>query len=65
MAAIKFVRKYQMYGRTYFDVVYNSFRVYSFTPDDLPKTARRFIDNASETVNQFDRLFNRTETIYM
>ncbi len=64
MAKIKFIRRYKMYGHTYYDVIYQSNRIYTFTEDDVPKTARRYMETANAIRDQIDRLFNRPETIY-
>ena len=64
MMTIKFVREYQMYGRTYYDIVYKTHRIATRTPDDLPETARRFMANAKKVTTQHDPVFNWDETIY-
>lgn len=64
MTAIKFVREYQMYGRTYYDIVYKTHRLTTRTPDDLPETARRFMVNAKTVTEQYDPVFKWDETIY-
>lgn len=64
MNKIKFARSYKMYNSTWYDVVYNSNRVYTFVEEDLPSTARKFIESATGIKDQYDSIFKRNETIY-
>lgn len=67
MANIRFVREYDLYGSTYYDVVYgkpgNPSRLYMYSKDDLPKTVQKWLeDKVGDT--QYNRVFEREEIIY-
>ena len=64
---IKFVRKYEMYGHEYLDVIYKTNRAYMYAIEPnhhLPLTIANFMVNASKVTTQYDKVFNRQETIY-
>ena len=61
---IKFVRMYKMYREDWFDVVYHSGRIVTYTQPNLPGTVEKFIDAATVRTEQFDKLFKRYEMIY-
>lgn len=64
MANIKFVREYEDYGSTWYDVLYaKSNRLYVYTADDLPKTVQKWLED-KDGVRQYDRVFKRDEIIY-
>ena len=60
---IKFVRKYNWYGSTGYDVVYENNRLYIFQENELPKTVATFIQNATRVTEQRDP-YHGFETIY-
>lgn len=66
MAKIKFVREYKQYSPTelFYDVLYESNKLFMYTSNSLPKTVRTFIENASVRTVQYDKIFKRDETIY-
>lgn len=62
---IKFIRSYvSSWGSELFDVIYHSGRVCTMQKEDLPTTAKHFIESSIYQEQQHDRLFNRDETIY-
>lgn len=63
-ANIDFVRKYEAYGCTWFDVIYKSRRCYTYNMMELPKTVWDFVTTANDRKEQFDKTFNRYEMIY-
>ena len=63
-AEIRFVREYNYWNTTWYDVIYKSGRLCMHTAENLPKTVREYIDNASKKTTQFDRTFKRDEIIY-
>lgn len=67
MANIRFVREYDFYGSTYYDVVYGTpgkpSRCYTYPKEDLPETAQKWIEG-KEGVTQYNSVFKRDETIY-
>ena len=60
---MKFVRKYNLYGIEYYEVIYKSGRIVTYSRERLPKTVKAFLAG-KQGREQFDRVFNRTETIY-
>ena len=65
---IKFVRKYNLYKITVYDIVYKSGKCLTRTEDELPKTAREFMDKAvlnGWTMKQYYKLLDRDEFYYM
>ena len=64
MANIKFVREYEAYGSTWYNVLYaKSNRLYTFTTEDLPETVKRWL-KGRKGIEQYDRVFKRDEIIY-
>lgn len=61
---IKFVRSYLFYNRLRIDVIYNSCRVFTYTPETLPETVKRFMASAPKIHTHYDKVYNRDETIY-
>lgn len=64
MEKIKFIRSFTQYGIDWYDVIYKSGRCCSFTSDNLPKSAKMFLDAATSKKEEHDRTFKRTEIIY-
>ena len=67
MAHIRFVREYDLYGNTYYDVVYGKpgspSRLYMYSKDDLPKTVQKWLeDKVGDT--QYNKVFERDEIVY-
>ena len=67
MANIKFVSEYDLYGSTFYDVVYGKpgspSRLYMYSKDDLPKTVQKWLeDKVGDT--QYNKVFKREEIIY-
>lgn len=60
---MRFVRKYNLYGIEYYEVIYKSGRIVTYSRERLPKTIKAFLAG-KEGREQFDKVFNRTETIY-
>ena len=64
-AKIKFVRMYKMYRENWYDVIYHSGRIHTYAGEEsLPKTALEYVRTASSRVEQYDKVFKRTEMIY-
>lgn len=67
MANIKFVREYDLYGNTYYDVVYgkpgNPSRLYMYSKEDLPKTVQKWLEDKVGNT-QYNKVFEREEIIY-
>ena len=61
---IKFVRMYKMYREDWFEVVYHSGRIVTYTQPNLPRTVEKFIDMATGREERYTKVFNRTEMIY-
>lgn len=61
---IKFVRTYKSYGHDWMDIVYHSGRTYTIGAEDAPKTALKFVEEATEHVEQYSRVFNRDEVVH-
>ncbi len=56
---IKFIREYQFYKSTWFDIIYTDgkyiTRVRTVTENELPKTARKFIEGATKREQEIGR----------
>lgn len=67
MANIRFVRAYEFYGNSYYDVIYGRpgqpCRVYTYSKEDLPKTVSKWLEG-KEGETQRNGVFNRDETVY-
>lgn len=68
MAKIKFVREYKVnyggkYEHTYYDIVYESGRVYTKYITDLPKSVEKWLAG-KEAERQYDPVYKREELIY-
>lgn len=61
---IKFVRMYKMYRENWYDVIYHSGRVCTYTEPELPATVEKFVGSSEIRKQQHDRTFNRDEMIY-
>lgn len=65
---IQFVRKYEGYGGTQYDIKYHSGRICVFVcEEDLPDTVRKFIATAKRITKQYDYTStrkNKNEIIY-
>lgn len=61
---IKFVRMYKMYREDWFDVIYHSGRIVSYTQPTLPTTVEKFVEEATNRTEQYDTLYKRYEMIY-
>lgn len=54
-----------MYRENWYDVIYHSGRIHTYAGEEsLPKTALEYVRTASSRVEQYDKVFNRTEMIY-
>ena len=63
---IKFVREYESYEKKY-DVIYHSFRCFTYSENELPETVKRFIKAATRVKKQYDYTAirkNKNEIIY-
>ena len=64
MANIKFIREYEAYGGTWYDVLSaKSNRLCTYTAEDLPKTAKKWLED-KEGIVQYSNVFKRDEVIY-
>lgn len=63
MAKIRFIRKYEFYRKTYYDIIYASGRIFTVDTDRMPKTAKAFIETHSGK-EQYDITSKRYEIIY-
>ena len=61
---IKFVCMYKMYRENWYDVIYHSGRVCTYTEPELPATVEKFVGSSGIRKQQHDRTFNRDEMIY-
>lgn len=61
---IKFVRMYKMHRENWFEVIYHSGRIVTYTQPELPCTVEAFIDAATIRKEYFDTIFKRMEMIY-
>lgn len=61
---IKFVRMYKMYRENWYDVIYHSGRVCTYTEPYLPATVEKFVNSSDIREEQYDKVFNRVEMIY-
>ena len=62
-AKIRFIRKYEMYGDEYIDIIYESGRLCGKPLRDAPKTAIDYMSRATSK-EQFDKVHKRSEIIY-
>lgn len=60
---IRFIRKYNLYRTVYYEVIYKSGRIATYSLERLPNTVKSFLVG-KQGKEQFDKVFNRTETIY-
>ena len=67
MAQIRFIRKYKLYNYDWYEIIYaGTNRIRTIMLDGntkLPSTAVKFLEG-KQGVEQYDRIFNRQETIY-
>ena len=61
---IKFIREYEAYNHTWYDIIYKSGRCHTVM-DGISKTAKEFINNATHRIEQYDRTVHRPEVLYM
>lgn len=61
---IKFVRMYKMYRENWYDVIYHSGRVCTYTEPELPATVEKFFNSSEHRKQQHNKTFNRDEMIY-
>lgn len=64
MNKIKFVRYYKFYNSDAWDIVYKSGRIRTIVEEPLPRTAEHFVIMAKNKIEQYDKIFNRFETIW-
>lgn len=66
MDNINFIREYKGYSNkhTFVDVVYKSNRVYTSLIEEAPRTALRFMREATSIKENFDKIYKRNEIIY-
>ena len=62
---IKFIREYASYKHTWYEIIYKSGRIITLPDEDIPKTAREYITNATRREEQYNSIFNRHEVIHM
>lgn len=62
---IKSVREYVSYNHTWYDIIYKSGRIVTLPDEDIPKTARDFLANATRLEEWYNSIFKRTEIIHM
>jgi hypothetical protein len=55
---------YKMYREDWFEVVYHSGRIVTYTQLNLPRTVEKFIDMATSRKEVCTEIFNRTVIIY-
>lgn len=66
MAKIKFIRKYDFYNSTAYEVIYHSGRIVSYWDsqiEKMPATVKAFLEGKKPR-EQYDKVFRRTEYIY-
>ena len=61
---IKRVFMYKMYREDWFEVVYHSGRIVTYTLSNLPKTVENFVLVATSRTMHYSKLFNRHEMVY-
>lgn len=63
---IKFVRLYKSHCETveFVDVIYYSFRCYTYKVEDMPETVKKYIAEADKITEEYNPIFKRKETIY-
>ena len=61
---IKCVTMYKMYRENWYDVVYHSGRVCTYTEPYLPATVQRFVDSSDIRRERHDSVFHRDEMVY-
>lgn len=64
MAKINFIRTYSFGVSEMCDIVYDSGRLYTMCVEDMPATAKRFIESATHKVVQYDKVLKHDETLY-
>jgi len=55
---------YEAYRENWYEVVYGSNKVFTFTENELPKTVLNFVLSAENRIEQYDKVFKRTEMLY-
>lgn len=63
-AKILCVVHYAMYREDWFDVIYKSGRVVTYTLPDLPKTVHAFLKESNDVRQQYSKVFKRDEWLY-
>lgn len=67
MSGIKFVREYTIgnnLDELYYDVLYDSNRLFFYLKKDLPKTVKQFLEKATVRKVEYDKLYQSNATIY-
>lgn len=61
---IKSVRMYKMYREDWFEVIYHSGRIVTYTQPYLPNTVEKFVFDADTRTEHYDPVYKRYEMIY-
>lgn len=61
---IRFVRMYKMYRENWYEVIYRSGRVVTYTEPELPATVNAFVESSTIREQQRDKVFHRDEMLY-
>lgn len=61
---IRFVRTYTMYRENWYEVIYCSGRIVTYTEPELPRTVYDFLASSKIQEEQHDKIYNRDEMLY-
>lgn len=61
---IRFVRMYKMYRENWYEVIYHSGRVVTYTEPSLPATVGAFVGSATIRRQEYDKVMKRDEMLY-
>lgn len=61
---IRFVREYTMYRENWYEVIYHSGRIVTYTEPELPATVVDFMFSSNIRREQYDKVFKRDEKLY-
>ena len=61
---IKRVFMYKMYRENWFEVVYHSGKIVTYTQPNLPRTVEKFVSEATTRTEHFSKTFNRAEMVF-
>lgn len=61
---IRFVRMYKMYRENWYEVIYRSGRIVTYTEPELPATVNAFVESSTIREQQHDKVFHRDEMLY-